>query len=62
MKTWQDFLTSKARLAFIKLKQAFIEILIFHYFDSKYYIRIEINIFRYAMGRILSQLTLDNLE
>lgn len=35
------FLTSKARLAFIKLWQAFIKVSIFHYFNSKYYIYIK---------------------
>lgn len=48
------FLTIKARLAFAKLRQALSTPLIFHQFDSKYPIRIEINVSSYAIRRIFS--------
>lgn len=37
------FLTPKAKIAFLRLKQAFTEALILHHFDLKCYIRIVIN-------------------
>lgn len=55
------FLTSKARKAFNYLKQAFTEALILRYFDLELYIRIEINVSSYAIGRVLSQLIFDQL-
>ena len=48
------FFIPKARLAFIHLRQAFIEALILYHFDPKCYIRIETNISGYAIGEILS--------
>ena len=38
-----NFLTSGAKLAFIKLRQAFVKALILYYFDSKHFIPIEID-------------------
>lgn len=54
MEARPGFLILEARLTFTKLRQAFIKALIFYYFDSKYHIRIKINISRYTIGRILS--------
>ena len=62
MEAKPDFFISKARLAFTKLRQVFIEAPIFHYFNLKYYIWNETGKSGYAIGRILSQLTLDNLS
>ena len=56
-----DFLTFRARLAFIELKQAFVKALILYHFDLKRHIHIEVDKSGYAMGRVFSQLTLDNL-
>ncbi len=55
------FLTPKARKAFTKLRQAFVETLILNHFDSERHIRIETDVFGYTIGGILSQLTLDDL-
>ena len=55
-----DFLTSKARLAFTKLRQAFIKAPILYQFDSKHHIRVETNASGYAIGGVLSQLTSDD--
>ena len=55
------FLTSGARMAFTKLKQVFIKAPILHYFDLEHYIWVEIDASGYAIGGILSKLTLDNL-
>ncbi len=56
-----SFLTSKARKAFTKLRQAFVEALILNHFDSEHHIRIEMDASGYAIGEILSQLILDDL-
>ena len=56
-----DFFIPKARLAFIKLRQAFVKALIFYHFDSKRYIRIKTDVLGYAIIEVLSQLTLDDL-
>lgn len=56
-----SFFKAKARLTFTKLEQVFIETLIFCYFNSKRYTRIEMDVFGYAIGKVFSQLTLDNL-
>lgn len=56
-----EFLTFKAKVAFTQLKKAFIEVLILEYFDSKYYIQIETNASSYAISKILSQLTSDQV-
>ena len=61
IKAGPSFFTPKARLAFIKLRQAFIKIPIIYHFDLKCYFWIEINIFRYGISKILSQLILNNL-
>ena len=52
-----DFLTSKAKRAFIHLQKAFTKALILRHFDPKCYIRIETDALRYAIDRVLSQLT-----
>ena len=56
------FLISKAKLAFIKLRQAFVKAPILHYFDPKCYIQIETDVSGYAISRILNKLTLDDLD
>ena len=52
-----SFLTSEAKLAFLRLRQAFTEAPILHHFDPERYIRIETDASGYAIGGILSQLT-----
>ena len=52
-----NFLTTKAKLAFSRLRQAFIKAPILHHFNPERYIRMETNSFGYAIGDILSQLT-----
>ena len=49
-----DFLTSKARLAFTQLRQAFDEAPIFHHFNLERHIRIETDASDYAIGGVLS--------
>ena len=49
-----DFFTPRARLVFTKLKQAFLKALIFYHFNPERYIRIEIDIFGYAISGVLS--------
>ena len=56
-----DFLTLGAKLAFTELRQAFLKALILHHFNPERYIRIEIDVSGYAIGRVLSQLTSDDL-
>ena len=56
-----DYLTPYTRQAFTQLRQAFTKAPILQHFDSECYIRIRTNTSGYAIGRILSQLTLDNL-
>lgn len=56
------FLIFRARLAFAKLKQIFIKILIFYYFDLKCDIYIKIYILFYIIFRVFSQLVLSNLN
>ena len=51
-----NFLTPDAKLAFLWLRQACIEAPILHHFDPEYYIRIETDALRYAIGGIFSQL------
>lgn len=48
------FLNFGARLAFTKLKQAFMKALILHLFDSKSHIRIKTDTSGYVIGGILS--------
>ena len=52
-----SFLTSEAKLAFLRLRQTFTEAPILHHFDPKRYIRIETDASGYSIGGILSQLT-----
>ena len=50
-----DFLTLGAKLAFTKLRQAFLKASIFYHFDPERHIRIETYVSGYAIGRILKQ-------
>ena len=56
-KVGTGFFTLEARLAFIQLRQAFVEALIFHHFDPKSHIRIETDVSSYAISGVLSQLS-----
>ena len=51
------FLTSKAKEAFNRLRQAFTKALILRHFYLECHIRIETNASDYAIGGVLSQLT-----
>ena len=51
------FLTSDAKKAFNRLRQAFTKVPILHHFDPKCHIRIEIDASGYAIGGVLSPLT-----
>ena len=55
------FLTFKAKKAFNRLKQAFIEAPILQHFNPKYHIRIEIDVSGYTIEGVLSQLTPNQL-
>ncbi len=55
----RPFLIPDARLAFTRLKPAFTEAPIFHYFDPERYIRIETDASGYTISGVLSQLTSD---
>ncbi len=52
-----DYLTPKAKKAFIYLQKFFTKTPIFRYYDSEYYIRIETDVLGYAIGRVLNQMT-----
>ncbi len=54
-----DFLTSGAKEAFIYLWKVFTEALILRHFDQECHIRIETDALGYAIGGVLSQITLD---
>ena len=56
-----DFLTPRAKLAFTKLRQAFVKALIPHHFDPERHIWIKTDVSGYVIGEVLSQLTSDNL-
>ena len=56
-----DFLIPRARLAFTKLRQAFVKAPILHYFDLKWHIRVETGVSNHIIGGVLSQLTSDDL-
>ena len=56
---YQQYLTLKARKAFIQLKQAFIKAPILQPSDSKYHIQIQINALSFAIGKVLSELNFD---
>ena len=53
-KTESGFLTSGARKAFTKLRQAFIKAPILHHFDSEHHIRVETDASGYAIGGVFS--------
>ena len=55
-----DFLTPGAKLAFTKLRQAFLKAPLLHYFDPEHHIWIETDVSGYAIGEVLSQLTSDD--
>ena len=55
-----DFLTPGAKLVFTKLRQVFFKAPILHHFDPERHIRIETDVSGYAIGGVLSQLTLDD--
>ena len=55
------FFTTDARKTFTELRQAFIEAPILNHFNLEHHIRIETDVLGYAIGRIFSQLTLDDL-
>ena len=61
MVEYLDFLNSRARLAFTKLRQAFVKAPIIHNFNLKRYIQIEIDILSYTIIEVFSQLTLEDL-
>ncbi len=54
-----DFLTPKAKKAFIHLRKAFIKAPILRHFQPEHHIWIETNALGYAIGGVLSQMTLD---
>ena len=54
-----DFLTPGAKLAFTELRQAFLKALILYHFDPERHIWIETDASSYAIGGVLSQLTLE---
>ena len=56
-----DFLTPETRLAFTKLRQAFVKAPIFYHFDLEHHIRVKTDVLGYAIGGVLNQLTSDNL-
>ena len=51
------FLTPEARLAFTRLRQAFVEAPILHHFNPESHIRIETDALGYAIGGVQSQLS-----
>ena len=55
-----DFFIFRAKLKFIKLKQAFVKSSILHHFNPERHIRIETDVLGYAICRVLSQLTLED--
>ena len=55
------YLTTEARLAFTKFRKAFTKAPILWHFDLEWHIRIQIDASSYAIGGVLSQLTLDSL-
>ena len=61
-KTETGFLTSGAKKALIKLKQAFIKALILNHFDPEQHIWVETDASGYAIGGVFNQLTLDDLD
>ena len=51
---FSDFLTFRAKLAFIKLRQAFLEAPILHHFNPERHIQIETDVSGYAISRVLN--------
>ena len=49
-----DFFIFKVKLIFTKLKQAYVEALIFHHFNPEPHIQIETNISGYTIDRVFS--------
>ena len=56
-----NFPTLGAKLAFTKMRQAFLKAAILHHFNPERHIRIETDVSGYAIGGVLSQLTSDDL-
>ncbi len=54
------FLTFEARKAFTELRQVCVKVPILNHFDPEHHIQIETDATGYAIGGILSQLTLDD--
>lgn len=54
-----DFLILEAKKAFIHLQKVFNKAMIFRHFDTEHYICFETDISRYAIDKVLSQMTLD---
>ena len=59
--TGAGYLTFGAKKSFNFLRHAFIQASILQHFDLERYIQIETNVSGYVIGRILSQLILDDL-
>ena len=55
-----DFLISRARLAFTKLRQTFVNAPILYHFDPERHIRIKTDVSNYTIGGVFNQLTLDD--
>ena len=60
MVRYSDFLTTGAKLAFTKLRQAFLKAPILYHFDPECHIRIEMDASGYAIGGFLIHLTSDD--
>ena len=56
-----NFLTLKAKLAFIKSRQVFVKAPIFYHFNLKHHIQIETDVSSYVINRVFNQLILDDL-
>ncbi len=56
-----DFLTLGVKKTFIQLRKSFIKASILYYFDIKCHLCIKTDVLGYAIGRVLSQITLDQL-
>ena len=56
-----DYLTLDAKKAFNHLRHAFIQAFILQHFDPEWHIRIKTDVSGYAISRVLSQLTLNDL-
>ncbi len=57
-----DFLTTKAKKAFIYLQKTFTEALILRHFDPECHIWIETDALGYAISRVINQMTSDHLD